>query len=339
MARLAPHIVLALLLLGAAAVLVPFAAWLVLGAWLGLALRRFVRRVAELAGGRHRAAAAVTVASILAIALPLAAVLLPLAHEAAILVRAVASSSGPKALDVLVSAGARGAPEPASSDWLQIATEHGAPAWSVLTQVASAATDVLLGLLLFVLTTYHTLAEGERAWRWVHANAPFEPRYLERLAGAFEETGRGLFFGIGGAGLAQATIATAAYLALEIPRAVVLGVLTFFVSVIPSVGTALVWVPVAIGLAIQGRPGAAVALAAIGTLVVGTVDNLLRPALAHRAHLGLPSLVVLVAMLGGFALIGGWGLLLGPLVMRLAKEAVELERERSALRPEGAPTT
>jgi predicted PurR-regulated permease PerM len=119
------------------------------------------------------------------------------------------------------------------------------------------------------------------------------------------------------------------------------GFLTLFVSIIPSVGTALVWVPVAIGLAIQGRTGAAIALVAVGILVVGTIDNMLRPALARSGHLALPSLVVLGAMLGGFALIGGWGLILGPLVIRLAKESIDLAREerqvdRPAAEPDGS---
>jgi len=290
--------------------------------------------MAAVAGGRHRAAAAVTVACLLAVVAPVVAILFPMGREAMLLLRKLASpSSGMTVFELLVTPSGATAPPRDTSAWLDLVRDHGGAAWDVVSNAAAVATDVLLGLLLLVLTTYHTLAEGSRTWQWLLENAPLKSSDVGRLGAAFVETGRGLFVGIGGAGLAQAAIATAAYVALGVPRAVVLGLLTLFVSIIPSIGTALVWVPVAIGLALQGRPGAAIGLAAIGLLVVGTIDNVLRPMLARRGHLALPSLVVLASMLGGFALIGGWGLLLGPLVIRLAKESIDLAREEREAPP------
>ncbi|MBW3550984.1 MAG: AI-2E family transporter, partial [Proteobacteria bacterium] len=89
-----------------------------------------------------------------------------------------------------------------------------------------------------------------------------------------------------------------------------------------GIGTAIVWIPVAAGLALTGRPSAALSLAVVGVAVIGTVDNVARPWLAHRGKLQLPTWVVLVSMFGGIELIGAWGLLLGPLLVRLAKEAL-----------------
>src|SRR6185436_10017871 len=83
-----------------------------------------------------------------------------------------------------------------------------------------------------------------------------------------------------------------------------------------------VWVPVTAGLALTGRTGAAIALGVVGVGLIGTVDNVARPYLARRGQLQLPTWVVLFAMFGGIELIGGWGLLLGPLALRLAKEAL-----------------
>jgi predicted PurR-regulated permease PerM len=119
--------------------------------------------------------------------------------------------------------------------------------------------------------------------------------------------------------------------------------LTLLFSVIPAIGTALVWVPVAAGLAITGRTTAAIALGVVGVAVIGSVDNVARPYLARRGHLQLPTWVVLIAMFGGIALIGGWGLLLGPLVLRLAKEALLIRASLRAsarspiLAPSGSP--
>jgi predicted PurR-regulated permease PerM len=112
----------------------------------------------------------------------------------------------------------------------------------------------------------------------------------------------------------------------------VLGLLTLVVSIIPSVGTALVWGPVALGLALTGRPVAAAVLAGFGFIVIGSLDNILKPMLAKWGHLQLSTFLVLVGMLGGLVVVGPWGLLLGPLVLRLAKEAVAISREAESER-------
>ncbi len=189
------------------------------------------------------------------------------------------------------------------------------------------AAEVLLGLFVFLSATYAVLADGPRAYRWLEDHLPLDARITRRFAAAFTETGRGLFIGVGGAGLAQAVVATIAYLILDVPEPLVLGLLTLITSVVPSVGTAMVWVPIAGGLWLTGRPEAALGLAVVGVAVIGSIDNLLRPILAQRGHLGLPALVIMIAMFGGIALAGPAGLVLGPLVVRLAKEAMVIARE------------
>jgi predicted PurR-regulated permease PerM len=136
-----------------------------------------------------------------------------------------------------------------------------------------------------------------------------------------------MWWGIGGAGLMQAIVATVAYVAIGVPSAIALGALTLMFSVIPAIGTAIVWIPVAAGLALTGRPIAALSLAIVGVAVISTIDNLARPWLAHRGQLKLPTWIVLVSMFGGVELVGGWGLILGPLLVRLAKEALVISRE------------
>ena len=127
-------------------------------------------------------------------------------------------------------------------------------------------------------------------------------------------------------GLIQGLTATVAYFVLGIPRAIVLGVLTAFASLIPSVGTALVWIPIALGLALTGSWWRAGIMAFVGIFVIGLADNLLRPLLSRRGSLQLPTFVLMVSMFGGLATVGAWGLLLGPLLVRLAVEAVSIER-------------
>jgi predicted PurR-regulated permease PerM len=134
-------------------------------------------------------------------------------------------------------------------------------------------------------------------------------------------------FGIAGAGLLQALAASAAFLVLGVPQALPLGLLTLIFSIVPLVGTALVWLPVAAGLAMTGRLYEGIGLGIYGAVVIGSLDNLARPWLTRFGNLQLPGFVVLVSMFGAVELFGGWGILFGPLIVRLAKEALEVRRE------------
>ena len=134
----------------------------------------------------------------------------------------------------------------------------------------------------------------------------------------------------------QALVATVAYLVLGVPQALALGLLTLMFSIVPLVGTAIVWA------AGRGRARAdgprwarGIGLAIFGIVVIGSIDNLARPWLARRGKLQLPTFVVLVSMFGGVELFGGWGIIFGPLVVRLAKEALEAASRSACRRDSG----
>jgi predicted PurR-regulated permease PerM len=204
--------------------------------------------------------------------------------------------------------------------------EHGAAAAQIVGGVAGAATEALLGLFVFFYAVYVLLVDGPAYYEWFEKHAPIEVEHTRRLVAAFNETGRGLFIGVGLTGLAQGIVATITYFALGVPRALVLGLLTCVASLIPSVGTALVWVPIAIGLALGGNVVSAAIMAGVGVFVIGTVDNLMRPIFARFGKLELSTFVLLTSIFGGLAMFGTWGLMLGPLFARLAKESLILAR-------------
>ena len=86
-------------------------------------------------------------------------------------------------------------------------------------------------------------------------------------------------------------------------------------------------VPVAAGLALTGSVAKAIILAVVGFGVIGLSDNILRPILARSAHLELNPTLTLIAMLSGISAFGAFGLFLGPLLLRLAFEALAIARE------------
>lgn len=309
----------------AAAILVsPFIGWVVLAIWLSGFARGLHQRITRRFGGRVHLAAFLTVVLLTLVLVPLGAVLTMLVIDAVALVADLAQSD--QAHSVLVSLVSQKSPNPDASIG-ELVLMQGDRAFDIARMVLSSAAQIVIGLVILLAGIYAVLVDGERWYRWAVDNAPIGSKALERLASAFTETGRGLAFGVVGAGMIQAFAATAAYVVLDVPQALPLGLITLMFSIVPLFGTAIVWVPVAAGLAITGRVGAGVGLAIFGVVVIASIDNIARPWLASRGKLHLPVFIVLVSMFGGVELFGAWGIIFGPLLVRLAKEALELRRE------------
>lgn len=334
--------VLIVLAIGALATIVPMWAPLVLAAWFAHFTRPILAKICQRRlAKRRRAAGLMVLALMLMLLAPIALIMISLASSAVELIDvAMKSKSGGAALRSIVATdggqldlkSTLSAPD----KLVDLARQHGTKAWTAINAIAGMTASAAIGFFVFLLGAYTFLVEGDKAYTWCSQHAPVRPDLFERMARAFNETGRGLLVGVVLTGLLQAVVATIAYLVIGVPSALVLGLLTFFTSLIPSVGTALVWVPVAAGLALTGRSGAAIGLSVLGVFVIGTVDNLLRPVFARWGNLDMPSFVVLVTMFGGLGLFGAWGLLLGPLVVRLFIEALRIAREE---RLTGAHTT
>ncbi|MFO0677118.1 MAG: AI-2E family transporter [Polyangiaceae bacterium] len=316
------------LVVGAVATFWPLAPALFLSLWFAMLARPVLVKLNRRLGGRERAAAMLTVALVVAFLVPVVIVVVSLTGATVTLVRSVlASKTGRNALESIVASNDGEAPLTVERV-IGLAREHGEKAWSLAMDVLGATATVSLLVFVFLIGVYSFLVDGPEAYEWLADRVPLPRRELDRFAGAFEETGRGLLVGVGLTAIAQGALATVTYFVLGIPRAFVLGFLTACAALIPSFGTAIVWVPVALGLGLTGRPGAAIAMAIVGTLVIGSVDNLLRPMFARYGNLKLPAFVVTVSMFGGLATFGGLGLLLGPLVARLLKEVLDIGRDR-----------
>ncbi len=333
-----------LVVLAAAAcyVLAPFWPAFLLALWTASMTRPWVERLARAIHGRESAAGVAIVTLILVLLTPIAATLIVVSGDAYSLAqRALASSSGRAALLQLVShddaqAGPAQAFSLASLDVatvLELFQTHGVEALTAASTLAGAVGAIALGTFVYLVATYAALSHGEPAYAWLEAQVPIAPSRLRRMRDAFTETGRGLLFSVALTGFIQGLVATVAYAALGVPRAVVLGFVTFLTSLIPTIGSALVWVPVSIGLWLSGRTTAAIILVSLGVIVISSVDNFLRPVSARWGKLELNSFLVLFSMLGGVLAVGGWGLVLGPLVIRMTLEALSVLREVQPVRP------
>lgn len=322
------RVTLLLLLVAAFLALVPLWAPLLLAAWCAIVAKPLHSRLVARIGGRSRSAAVVTVLVVVVALAPLVFGGLSLFGAAVQLVEKLQRSGGGRdALSALVES----EPTLAFDRWdarraVDFVREHGASAIDAATTLVGATTAAGVGLFVFVFAFYTFLVDGRRGWEWVLDHSPLPRRYMDRLGGAFAETGRGLLIGVGGTALLQGVAMTIGFLIIDVPQALVLGLFTAIAGLVPSIGTALVWVPVAAALFMAGRKGDAAATLFIGFLV-SLIDNIARPWLSRYGNLLLPTFVLFVSMLGGLAAFGAWGVLLGPLFVRMAAEALDIWRE------------
>ena len=114
--------------------------------------------------------------------------------------------------------------------------------------------------------------------------------------------------------LVQGGTATVGYLIARVPHSVFFGLLTFLGAFIPSVGTTIVALPVALMMLALGHPWAALFLAIWALLVVGLIDNVVKPLLI-KGGVQLDAAVLFFALIGGLALFGAAGLVVGPLAV------------------------
>jgi predicted PurR-regulated permease PerM len=115
---------------------------------------------------------------------------------------------------------------------------------------------------------------------------------------------------------------------LGLPAPLLWGVVMAILAVIPVLGAFVVWIPAVAFLALEGSWGNAVILAVWGMLVVGTIDNLLRPALVGK-QLKLHTVLAFISVVGGLMLFGPAGLILGPVTLTITIELLGTWRARS----------
>jgi predicted PurR-regulated permease PerM len=158
-------------------------------------------------------------------------------------------------------------------------------------------------------------------------------RYLlERFAGVSRATIKGTLV----VGIVQGAIGGVAFAVLGIGAPVLWGTVMALLSILPAVGTALVWLPAAIYLIVSGNAFGGIALIFVGVFVIGLTDNLLRPILVGR-DTQLPDYLILLATLGGLAGFGLAGIIIGPTIAAFFLSVWQMAEEEFSAEPVEPP--
>ncbi len=224
--------------------------------------------------------------------------------------------------------------------WLPFTDSLGSPAeirailQEGLTRISQTASAFLIGEVqalpervlqgvLVVLSTYFMLVDGRRLFNWVAGKVPLSRHIRELLVISFQTATRAVVMASIAAAAAQALLLLLGFWVLGVPAALLAGGVAFVLAWIPTVGPMPVWIAASIYLYYhQHSPAKAAIMVGIG-LVVGIVDNVVRP-LVLRGQQEMHPMVSLLAILGGLVFMGLPGAFIGPLVAAMAIAVLDI---------------
>lgn len=169
----------------------------------------------------------------------------------------------------------------------------------------------VLALFVMLYAIFYFLTDGRSILDSALRHTPLSAEDQSKLLGIFVSVSRATLKGKFVIGIVQGGLAALSFWAAGIKGVFFWGTLMALLSVIPSVGTAIVWVPAVIYLAVSGQTTAAIGVTLWCALVVGTIDNVLTPKLVGK-DTEMPDLLVLLTTLGGLAVFGIPGIIIGP---------------------------
>jgi predicted PurR-regulated permease PerM len=176
--------------------------------------------------------------------------------------------------------------------------------------------NFLFMIFIMLYSMYFFLLDGDKFLAKLLYYLPLKAEDEERLLERFTSVTRATLKGTAVIGLLQGGLAGLAFAVVGIQGAVFWGAIMVVLSTIPAVGTGLVWFPAAVILVLGGHYAKGVGLALFCGLAVGSIDNVLRPALVGR-DTQMHDLFILFGTLGGLAFFGFLGIIIGPIVAAL----------------------
>ena len=183
--------------------------------------------------------------------------------------------------------------------------------------------EVVASFFIMLYLLFFFFRDGAALAARMNRQMPLHANIKRNLAGKFTTVIRATVKGNIAVAMMQGALGGLIFWFLDIHAPVLWGTVMTFLSLVPAVGAALVWLPVAIYFLVTGDIWQGVVLAGFGVLVIGLVDNLMRPLLVGK-DTKMPDYVVLLSTIGGMALFGLNGFVIGPVIAAMFMAAWDL---------------
>ena len=182
---------------------------------------------------------------------------------------------------------------------------------------------ISFGLIFYLL--FFFLRDRRAVLASLHHLSPLSREETETLLHRVRDTIHATVYGTLVVSTLQGVLAGLRFWWLGLPAPLLWGVVMAILAVVPMLGAFVVWIPAALFLALEGSWGKALILTLWGMLIVGTIDNLLRPVLVGR-RLKLHTVLAFISVVGGLMLFGPAGLILGPVALTITTVLLEVWR-------------
>lgn len=173
--------------------------------------------------------------------------------------------------------------------------------------------ELVLALFVTMYIAFFLIRDGNSLIDDFRYALPLAPQHKKALINKFATVIRATVKGNLVVAIIQGALGGVAFWFLDVRAALLWGVVMAFLSLLPAVGAALVWIPVAVSFVVTGEIFKGLALTVWGILVIGLIDNLMRPILVGR-DTRMPDYVVMISTLGGMAVLGINGFVIGPVI-------------------------
>ncbi len=219
----------------------------------------------------------------------------------------------------------------------EFSAEIGSILSSFVTKMTNSLMNSLSGIILnfptlflksFVVffTFFYVLRDKDKLIDYIKSLSPFSKEIEKKLFDSSKSIANAVIYGQVIIGILQGLVLGIGLLIFRVPNALLLTLLAVLAGVFPIIGTAVVWVPLAVYLLIIGNPFSLIGVLIFG-LISSSLDNFLRPIIVSRRS-NVNSLLILIGMIGGLFMFGILGFILGPLILAYLLIILELYRNR-----------
>ena len=187
----------------------------------------------------------------------------------------------------------------------------------------------LVGFILIFYMLFFLLRDRHWALQSIASLSPLSQAEMDKLFNRVGDTIHAIIYGTCAIAVVQGTLGGLMFWWLDLPAPFLWGLIMSFLAIVPMLGASIIWAPAALFLALEGNWGSALILTFWGMLIVGTIDNLLRPVFIGN-RLKLHTILAFISVIGGLLQFGAAGLILGPVTLAVTIALLEIWFKRNA---------